>query len=191
MLALAALPIWGIMYARAVTTQAKEATGPIGEGAEVYSGCASCHGEAGGGVSGLGYQFSEGEVLKTFPNIEDQLRYVYFGTEEYAAAGVQIYGNPDREGGAHIAGARGVMPKQGGNLTDEQILSVVCHERYTLGGTDATGAYREEYEKWCSDEAPLFAALEAGGTLATLNSVDDTIIPIGDAPVAGSPAKGE
>ena len=29
------------------------------------------------------------------------------------------------------------------------------------------------------------------GDMATLNELDDTIIPIGDAPVAGSPAKGE
>jgi hypothetical protein len=86
------------------------------------------------------------------------------------------------------------MPPQGANggggLTDHEILSVVCHERYTLGGADPAAEYLEEFEKWCSEESPLFAALEAGGTLSTLNELDDTIIPIGDAPVAGSPAKG-
>lgn len=191
MLALSALPIWAILYARAVTTQAKEAAGPLGEGAEVYGGCASCHGTDGGGVAGLGYQFSNGEVLKTFPNIEDQLRYVYFGTDNYNLEGVEIYGDPNRDGGAHITGVRGVMPGQGGGLVDHEILSVVCHERYTLGGADPAAEYLEEFEKWCSEESPMFAALEAGGTLATLNELDDTIIPIGDAPVAGSPAKGE
>ena len=191
MLALSALPIWAILYARSVTTQAKEVAGPLGVGAEVYSGCASCHGTDGGGVAGLGYQFSNGEVLKTFPNIEDQLRYVYFGTDNYNLAGVEIYGDPNRDGGAHITGVRGLMPGQGGGLLDDEILSVVCHERYTLGGADPAAEYLEEFEKWCSEESPMFAALVAGGTLATLHELDDTIIPIGDAPVAGSPAKGE
>ena len=54
-----------------------------------------------------------GSVLKTFPHIEDQLRYVYYGTEGYNAAGIEIYGNPDREGGPHITGASGVMPQFG------------------------------------------------------------------------------
>ena len=65
------------------------------------------------------------------------------------------------------------MPGQGstagGDLTDEEILAVVCHERYTLGGADPTGdEYLEEYEDWCSDEAPTFVALEAGATLDQL-----------------------
>ena len=83
MTALALLPVWAFMYARAVTTQAEEATGPLAEGEIVYGNCASCHGAAGQGVSGLGYQFSDGEVLKTYPNIEDQLRFVYWGSDNY------------------------------------------------------------------------------------------------------------
>ena len=59
------------------------------------------------------------------------------------------------------------MPAQGatagGDLTDAEILAVVCHERYTLGGADPTSdEYAEEFEDWCSEEAPMFAALEAG-----------------------------
>ena len=66
----------------------------------MYTGCSSCHGA--GGEGGVGYAFADGEVLKTFPHIEDQLRWVYVGTDAYVAAGVDVYGNPDRAGGAHV-----------------------------------------------------------------------------------------
>lgn len=192
MTALTLLPVWAFMYARAVTTQAEEAAGPLAEGAAVYSGCASCHGGSGEGVGGLGYQFSEGEVLKTFPNIEDQLRFVYWGSAAYNLEGIEIYGDPDREGGPHLTGARGVMPFQGadagGALTDYELLGVVCHERYTLGGAGDDAAFADEFDRWCSEESVLFATLEAGGSLLTLNEVDDTIIPIGQ-PAAGQPGR--
>jgi mono/diheme cytochrome c family protein len=193
MLALSLLPIWAFMYARAVTTQVVEAAGPLGLGEEIYgsAGCGSCHG-ADGGPGNLGYPFAGGEVLKTFPHIEDQLRYVYYGTEQYNAAGIEIYGNPDREGGAHITGARNVMPAFGGGvITDYELLSVVCHERYTLGGTDpADPAYAEEYETWCAEESEIFLDLEAGGDLRDIEArfPDAGIIPIGFAPAEGSPA---
>ncbi|HEY5664538.1 MAG TPA: hypothetical protein VIS05_10940 [Ilumatobacter sp.] len=190
MVALSALPVWAFMYARAVTQPPVEAVGPLGLGGEVYGGCASCHGAAGGG--GVGYAFSEGEILATFPHIEDQIRYVYFGTSSYNLAGVEIYGNPDREGGARVTGALGVMPQQGsmagGSLTDYEILAVVCHERYALGGADPQGEYAAEYETWCSEGSEIFADLEAGGDLATLSDRFDATMPIGDAPVPGSAA---
>lgn len=191
MAALGILPVWAFVYARAMTEQPEEAAGPIGIGAEVYSNCASCHGGGGGG--GSGYAFTGGEVLATFPNIEDQLRYVYFGTAEYNLAGVTDYGNPDRPGGARVTGARGVMPGQGeeigGSLHDYDILSVVCHERYTLSGADPAGEYAGEYEEWCSDESPIFADLEAGGHLSDLHERFEGILPIGDAPASGSAAQ--
>jgi mono/diheme cytochrome c family protein len=190
MLALSLLPIWAFMYARAVTTQAVEATGPLATGEEAYGTCASCHGGDGGG--GVGYAFAGGEVLKTFPHIEDMLRYVYYGTEQYNLAGVEIYGDPNRDGGPHLTGARAVMPNQGaatgGALTDYEVLGVVCHERYTLGGADPGGEYAEEYETWCSEESEIFADLEAGGDIRTLEERFPDIIPIGMAPVPGSPA---
>lgn len=165
MATLGLMPVWGLMYVRALTEGPVIAEGPLGVGAENYSSCASCHGANGGG--GLGYAFSGGEVLETFPHIEDQIRYVYWGTGEYNLAGVDNYGNPDRDGGAHLTGLRGVMPQQGseagGGLTDYEILGVVCHERYTLGGADPTSEdYAEEYEEWCSEESPVFEALQAG-----------------------------
>ncbi len=193
MVALSILPVWAFMYARAVTQAAEEPTGPLAIGEENYGGCASCHGGDGGGVAGLGYAFSGGEVQLTFPNIEDQLRYVYYGTGEYNLAGVTDYGNPDRPGGARVTGAQGVMPQQGssvgGGLTDYEILGVVCHERFTLGGADPAGdEWGEEFEMWCSAESEIFVDLESGGLLADLHDRFDGILPIGDAPASGSPA---
>ncbi len=102
-------------------------------------------------------------MLATFPQIADQLRYVYYGTEGYNAEGIDVYGNPDREGGAHVTGERGVMPAFGEQLTGAEIVAVVCHERYTIGGADPTSEeFADEYEAWCSPESPLFEGLESG-----------------------------
>lgn len=188
MMALSLLPIWMFMYVRSVTAQAQEAVGPLSVGAEQYATCAGCHGANGQG--GVGYQFSEGEVLKTFPHIEDQLRYVMYGTGAYVVAGIDVYGNPNREGGAHLAGARGAMPGFSGSITDYELLGAVCHERYTLSGADADGEYAEEFEKWCSEESEIFAELEGGAALATIHEAHDGVIPIGDGPAPGSAAEG-
>jgi hypothetical protein len=185
MLALALLPLWAFMYARAVTTQAEAVAGPLAVGTDTYSVCESCHGGAGQG--GVGYAFAGGEVLRTFPHIEDQLRFVYYGSEAYAAAGVDIYGDPNREGGPHIVLAQGVMPAWGGNLTDAEILGVVCHERYDLGGADPT-ELAAEFDEWCAEESEIFADLEGGGDVRTLEQRFPDIIPIGEVPVPGSPA---
>ena len=191
MATLSLLPIWVLMYARGLTPRPEKVEGPIGNGAVIYTeyACSGCHGTAGEG--GIGYGFAGGEVLKTFPHIEDQLRYVYFGTGEYQNAGVSVYGNPDRPGGAHLTGGRGAMPNfgasTGGALTDAQILAVVCHERYTLGGADPTADYAEEYETWCSPEAPAWLGMEDGSiTMANTKDMIEGSIGVGTAPVEGS-----
>ncbi len=190
MATLSLLPLWAFMYVRAVTEPPEVVEGPLGVGAEIYSSCASCHGAAGGG--GVGYPFSGGSVLETFPHIEDQVRYVYYGTEGYNAAGVEIYGNPDREGGPHITGNLGLMPAFGGQLTQYEIVSVICHERYTLGGADPTSEeWADEYETWCSEESPVFAELEAGTYDFTSTEAPvmggAEITPIGPEAIPGSP----
>jgi len=185
MATLSLMPVWGFMYVRAITDGGEVAAGPLAEGAEIYNNCASCHGAAGGG--GVGYAFSEGEVLKTFPNIEDQIRYVYYGTEQYNLAGVEIYGNPDREGGAHATGEQGVMPGFGGQLTDYEIVEVICHERYTLGGADPTSdEYAAEFEAWCSADAPIFEAVQAG-ELDLINLAEAEEFPVGDEAIVVNP----
>jgi mono/diheme cytochrome c family protein len=203
MAGLSLLPIWIFMYVRAVTEPPEVAAGPMGIGAEVYTGnCATCH--AAGGVGGSGRQLNEGEVVKTFPRIEDHIRFVYFGTEGYEAAGITSYGNPDREGGAHTTRSfnGAAMPAQGTALTGEELLAVVCDERFGFdGGLDPASedeAVAHEYETWCSDEAPVFLALEAGADILTIGTPDgpelvdaegnviDDILPIGPEPVEGS-----
>ena len=184
---LSTLPLWAFMYVRALTPSTEKIAGPLGEGAVVYSGCSGCHG--GKGEGSVGYQFSQGEVLKTFPHIEDQLRWVYGGTDAYVTAGIQIYGDPNRPGGAHVTRAKGNMPGQSAQLTEAQILAVVCHERYTLGGADPNGAYQKEFDNWCAADSPAWTALEDGS--ATFDNIDTKVtgaIKVGKEPKAGSSA---
>ena len=76
-----------------------------------------------------------------------------------------------------------------GELTDPEILAVVCHERYTLGGADATadirGGVREVVRRGLRD---LRRSRSRRLQLPTLEESVDDIIPIGTAPVPGSPA---
>ncbi len=197
MATLSLLPLWTFMYVRGLTFKEAKVSGPLGEGAEVYpAGCSGCHGSAGEGVAGSGYPFAGGEVLKTFPHIEDQLRFVYGGSQAYGNAGITSYGDPNRAGGAHLTQARGIMPAQGaaqgGGLTEPQILAVVCHERFTLGGADPTAEYLEEYEKWCSPEAPAWVGLEDGSiTFANVaDELPDTFV-VGTVPADGHTADAE
>jgi mono/diheme cytochrome c family protein len=199
MATLGLMPVWGFMYWRSLTAPPVVVEGPLGAGAEVYGGCAGCHGANGGG--GAGRAFAGGEVLATFPNIQDQLRYVYWGTDEYQLAGIKVYGNPERVGGVHETNSYGIMPQQGqmagGGLTDAEILGVVCHERYALGGADPLDeTYAEEFERWCSEESPIFEELEAGAiTLVDeefepfigADGTEFEVGPVGPAPIEGSP----
>ena len=58
------------------------------------------------------------------------------------------------------------------------------------------GRHREEFDDWCAEDSPIYAALEAGTTLADLGTtpiLDNEnqpiqIIPIGDKPAEGSAA---
>lgn len=203
MAGLSLMPLWGFMYVRALTEPPEVAEDPLTIGAEVYAGvCSSCHQADGAGAGEGARQLSEGEVLLTFPNIEDQIRFVYWGTQNYQNEGVTIYGDPNRDGGPHETNSRGIMPPQGemagGERTDVEILSVVCDERYTISGADPESEeYAEEFEQWCAEESPIFAALEAEETtlaeLADAGIVDAEgapieILPIGDAPAPGTPA---
>ena len=193
MAALSLMPIWAFMYVRAITESPEVLAGPLGEGAEVYGNCASCHGAAGNDSNSVGYPFAGEEVLQTFPHIEDQIRYVYYGTEGFNAAGIEIYGNPDRPGGPHITGGRGVMPQFASQLTQAEIIAVVCHERYTLGGADPTSEeFATEFETWCSPDSEVFHAVEAGEydftspEGETFGEVE--VAPVGPEPVDGSAA---
>ena len=186
MVTLSILPVWAFMYVLAMKPVVAVATGPLGDGAAVYaSNCSGCHGGGGEGI-GSAYAFTGGSVMKTFPVIEDQLRWVYLGTKNYVDAGVTIYGNPGREGGPHITGASGgQMPGWKGNLTDAEILAAVCDERYNLGGGDQAS---EEFALWCAVDSPIYVALEGGtANFDNLHTVfaDKGVIEIGSVPLAG------
>lgn len=166
MATLALMPIFFFMYIRGLQPQEVEASGPIAIGIENYGSCASCHGADGGG--GAGRVLSNGESMKTFPHIEDMLLWVYAGTEAWEAAGIESYGDPGREGGAHAPRSYNgsVMPAQGaeygGALTEYEILGVVCHIRYDISGADEAGDWAEEYAKWCSEDSEIFSGLQDG-----------------------------
>ena len=183
MATLSLLPVWGFLYFLAIKPSEKAVEGPIAMGTEVWGGCAGCHGAAGQG--GAGRVLHQGEVLKTFPHIEDMLNFVYTGSQAYASAGIKVYGDPNREGGAHapLSYNGNPMPQQGekygGGLTEYEILGVVCHVRYDLAGADPKSEqWAEEYERWCSPESEIFLGLEAGSTsFATLAEDFKALMP--------------
>jgi len=190
MAALSILPVWALMYVRALTPAKVEATGPVGDGAAVYSGCASCHGA--GGEGGAGRALNEGQVLATFPHIEDQLNFVWVGSKAFVDAGLPSYGNPAREGGARVPLSYngGPMPSQKeAGLTPAEVLAVVCHERYTTSGADLAGAYAEEYAKWCSPESEIYVALEGGAAnFDNLHEQFEGVLPVLSEARLGTPA---
>ena len=153
---LALLPLWAFVYAGTLELNEAEATGPLGLGAEVYGRCASCHGGGGGG--GVGPQLSNGEVVKTFPNIEDHLEFVRNGSAPIQG---QPYGDPDREGGQRVAETGG-MPAWD-TLSEEELRAVILHERVTLGGEQLT-----------PEEMDAFMAGEGGGGEAGGGDAGDT-----------------
>ncbi len=169
MAGLAALPIWAFLYMIAIRPADKVVAGPLSVGTTAYSGCAGCHGANGAG--GAGRALYQGESLKTFPHIEDMLNFVYNGSAKYVSAGLAIYGDPNREGGAHapLSYNGNPMPQQGakagGALSEAEILGVVCHIRYDFSGADPNSEqWGPEYETWCSPDSEIFKALEDGST---------------------------
>jgi mono/diheme cytochrome c family protein len=77
-------------------------TAPSTPGAQIFAAsCASCHGADGGG--GTGPKLSGGAVVKRFPAVDDQIRFVTDG--------------------------RGAMPAFGGQLSPQQIREVVEYTR--------------------------------------------------------------
>jgi mono/diheme cytochrome c family protein len=122
---LALLPLWGFLYIGAFGTRAAEEAAP--DGSTIYSNnCASCHGAAGQG--GVGPKLAEGEVSKTFPEIDDHISWINTGSAPFKG---KPYGDPAREGGQHVA-ATGGMPAFQGKLTPQEIEAVATYEREGL-----------------------------------------------------------
>lgn len=187
MATLSLLPLWAFIYLLALRPQEKTVEGPLAIGATLFGSCAGCHGADGQG--GAGRVLYQGEVLKTFPKIEDMLNFVYTGSQAFVTNGLAIYGNPDREGGAHapLSYNGNPMPQQGakggGGLTDAEILGVVCHERYTVSGAIPTSTeWSKEYDRWCAPTSEIYAALVAGTT--DFDTLAETFKGLPDPPAA-------
>ena len=123
------LPLWAFIYVGSLSEPEVELEGQLALGATIYTQCAGCHGANGAG--GAGRQLNNGEVLATFPAIENMLEFVAVGTAGFSG---RPYGNPDRPGGAHVGGSYGNMPAYSGTLTDEELLAVIRHEREVISG---------------------------------------------------------
>ena len=120
------LPFWAMTYMGAFAEP--EAAGGPRTGPQIYTsaGCGSCHGPTGGG--GVGPKLSGGETKLTFPNVEDMVKWV---TEGSGPSRGQPYGDPGRPGGQRPA-ASGGMPAFGGQLSPEEITTVVEYVREQL-----------------------------------------------------------
>ena len=123
------LPIWAIIYVGTLERPSVESTGILATGAEVYENrCSSCHGSNGGG--GAGYQLSDGEVLLTFPQFQDQVEWVVKGSEGFGIG--STYGDPNR--GRVVQGG---MPAFGEVITAEELIGAILHERVRLSNSES------------------------------------------------------
>ncbi len=120
--ALALLPLWAFIYANTLEKPPAATSGPLAEGAKIYTNCASCHGGAGEG--GVGPTFQNGALGKDWPKFQDQIRWVSLGSA----------GWPGDTYGATNKPKKGGMPAWTGQLTPLQIAEVVRYEREVLSG---------------------------------------------------------
>lgn len=140
------LPLWAFVYVK-LTEPPPEPITALAEGANVYNNtglCASCHIGDGSGTDGggTGRPLWNGEVLLTFPELDDSMiEWIEIGTEGIGQG--NPYGDPNRPGGAHVAGEIGAnMPGFGAGasteLSDHQIYAVARYVREQLGGEVVT-----------------------------------------------------
>ena len=126
--ALLCLPIWAVVYVGTLERPDVETTGVLQHGSEIYAQrCSSCHGANGGG--GSGYKLNDGEVMITFPHMEDMVEWITKGSDGFGVG--NPYGDPER--GRIVAGG---MPAFGDVLNAEEIISVVLHERAVFGNSE-------------------------------------------------------
>ena len=133
---LVCLPLWGFVYWKLTEPPPVPITA-INEGATTYAvRCASCHGGDGSGSDGslVGRPLHNGEVLATFPNLDDSfIEWISLGSEGIGVG--QVYGDPNRAGGPHVSGETGSnMPAFGEVLPPHQLYSVARYVREVIGG---------------------------------------------------------
>lgn len=157
---LAFLPVWAVIYAQTLSPPPKTELSQLDLGAALYSQCAGCHGGSGGG--GAGRPLADGEVLKTFPNIANQLEFIRLGSAGFEGV---PYGNPDRDGPGQphkgLSYNGNPMPTFS-KLTDAQLLEVTRHERETLSGEEGTFEVDAEGNRLWPNGSPM---LDSSGKL--------------------------
>ncbi len=145
------LPLWGFVYWK-LTEPPPEPITAINEGATTFAvRCASCHGGDGSGSDGslVGRPLHNGEVLATFPSLDDSfIEWIALGSEGIGIG--QIYGDPNRPGGPHVSGETGSnMPAFGEVLSPHQLYSVARYVREVIGGEDLSDEVEaERYAEW-------------------------------------------
>ena len=130
---LAFLPLWAIIYVNTLSKAPSTVPSQLEAGATAYAAkCQGCHQADGSG--GAGRPLNQGSVIKTFPNIAEQLQFVWLGSTGTGAAGT-AYGDPNREGGAHatLKYNGNAMPTFKGAVTQTELLEIVRHEREVFG----------------------------------------------------------
>lgn len=140
------LPVWGYVYADSMTESTSVETNPLVIGDDIFhgsGGCAGCHGGDGAGGP-AGAQLAEGHTLETFIDPLSMVHWVAYGFSE-GAHDNGTYGDANRP---QITGA---MPGFAGNLTNEEIASVVIYIRETFSPDDydpenEMGFTAEDYE---------------------------------------------
>ncbi len=187
MLALALLPLWAFMYARAVTTQAEAADGPLAVGNRDLRRVPAA--TAGAARAASAARSPTARCCMTFPHIEDQLRFVYYGSRATRRRASTTTAIPIARAARTSCGRsteRRCPPRAATSPTPRSSASCATSAT-TSAGVSPAATWPTEFEEWCSEESEIFADLEAGGDIRTLEQRFPDIIPIGNEPVPGSP----
>jgi mono/diheme cytochrome c family protein len=155
--AFVSLPVWAFLFAYTLSPPTRQSAALTAGGAIYGAQCAGCHQSSGAGTEGVFPGFSEGSVILTFPNFEDQVAWVETGTDGANPDGT--YGDPEREGGPHNTSMfSGSMPPFADSLSEEQILEVVRYEREVLAEYGCEPALAEATGEECAPGTEAEAA---------------------------------
>jgi mono/diheme cytochrome c family protein len=145
----------GFLYAESVSPPKQEVRGPVAVGRSLFSACSGCHLADGSGSDsgGAGRPLWRGEVLKTFPELADQVAFVRRGSYPPGTP----YGDPARAGGEHRALGT-VPPFPVEQFTDAELTAVSCCVRIELSGEDPA-----EHAGWCAEGAAVMVQTDERG----------------------------
>lgn len=105
----------------------------IEAGLQVFSAnCALCHGAGGQGGAAPALI----EVVNTFGDCTDQIRWIAIGSARHNAEVGPTYGDTAKE-------ITGVMPPFDSVLSEEQIAQVAAFERFRFGGVEESTALEQ------------------------------------------------